>query len=231
MTDQIDATLIARADDCLRAGGVVLLPTDTVYGLAIHPERPEAADRLFAMKRRPRTRNLPIMVSEIGQLAGLGVEITEAAHRLIETFFPGPLSVALGLRLGAAPAWLAGRVEIAVRAGGGTIALQAGRLVQLQDSAVTTSEAGGSDNKANIKISINGLIISIVLAGVMPRIASEPWMLVPVSVLRAVDGGLLLWLSVLLVFLRVIQSGVVRGVQATGQQDGTHEQQGKQDDQ
>jgi L-threonylcarbamoyladenylate synthase len=101
--------------DCLLDGGVVLLPTDTVYGLAVHPTRDDAADRLFAMKRRPRGRNLPVMVSSPGDLKRLGAEINEPARRLIEAFFPGPLSVALGLRAGAAPAWLAGRVEIAVR--------------------------------------------------------------------------------------------------------------------
>lgn len=101
--------------DCLLGGGVVLLPTDTVYGLAVHPTRDDAADRLFAMKRRPRGRNLPILAASAGDLKHLGVEITEPARRLIEAFFPGPLSLALGVRAGAAPDWLAGRSEIAVR--------------------------------------------------------------------------------------------------------------------
>jgi L-threonylcarbamoyladenylate synthase len=101
--------------DCLRDGGVVLLPTDTVYGLAVHPERADAADRLFAMKRRPRTRNLPIMVASVDDLAALGVIITEPARRLLDAFSPGPLTLALGLRPGAAPDWLAGRDEVGVR--------------------------------------------------------------------------------------------------------------------
>ena len=100
---------------CLAEGGVALLPTDTVYGLAVHPTRPDAKARLFAMKRRPGSVNLPIMVASTADLPALGVEITEPAHRLMEAFFPGPLSVALGIRSGAAPGWLAGRVECAVR--------------------------------------------------------------------------------------------------------------------
>ncbi len=103
------------AKDVLLRGGVVLLPTDTVYGLAVHPTRRDAADRLFAMKRRPKGRNLPIMVATPGDLKQIGVEITEPARRLIEAFFPGPLSVALGLREDAKPDWLAGRVEVATR--------------------------------------------------------------------------------------------------------------------
>lgn len=100
---------------CLADGGVALVPTDTVYGLAVHPMRPDAKQRLFAMKRRPGNVNLPIMVASTADLPALGVEISAPAARLMERFFPGPLSVALGIRPGAAPSWLAGRVECAVR--------------------------------------------------------------------------------------------------------------------
>ncbi|MGH3941227.1 MAG: L-threonylcarbamoyladenylate synthase [Pseudonocardiaceae bacterium] len=107
--------VVARAISCLLDGGVILLPTDTVYGLAVHPMHDDAAARLFAMKRRPRTRNLPIMVSSVDDLDDLAVEINEAARHLMETFFPGPLTVALGLREASAPHWLAGRTEVAIR--------------------------------------------------------------------------------------------------------------------
>ncbi|MFL6142276.1 MAG: L-threonylcarbamoyladenylate synthase [Labedaea sp.] len=107
--------LITSVHECLLRGGVVLLPTDTVYGLAVHPERDEAAERLFRMKRRPRARNLPIMVAATADLPALGAIVNVPARRLLEAFAPGPLTVALGLRPGAAPEWLAGRVEIGVR--------------------------------------------------------------------------------------------------------------------
>jgi L-threonylcarbamoyladenylate synthase len=110
-----DPDAAARTRDCLVAGGVALLPTDTVYGLAVHPERPDAAARLFAMKRRPATRNLPVMVASVEDLKDLGVRLTAPAQRLFDAFSPGPLSLALGLDPDAAPQWLAGRVEVAVR--------------------------------------------------------------------------------------------------------------------
>lgn len=106
---------VEAARDCLVHGGVVLVPTDTVYGLAVHPEREDAIERLFALKQRPKTRSLPVMVASVFDLASLGVKITEAASKLMGAFFPGPLSLALGLLEGAAPSWLAGRTEIAVR--------------------------------------------------------------------------------------------------------------------
>jgi L-threonylcarbamoyladenylate synthase len=105
---------VKAAAEILREGGVALVPTDTVYGLAVHPERDDAIDKLFAMKHRPRSRNLPIMVAAVDDLPALGVVVTEPARKLMAAFFPGPLSLALGLGPGA-PEWLAGRVEVAVR--------------------------------------------------------------------------------------------------------------------
>jgi L-threonylcarbamoyladenylate synthase len=99
--------------EVLRNGGVALVPTDTVYGLAVHPERDDAIDKLFALKRRPRQRNLPVQVSSVAEIKNLGVEISDAAQRLLDAFFPGPLTVALGV-VNPLP-WLAGRTEIAVR--------------------------------------------------------------------------------------------------------------------
>jgi L-threonylcarbamoyladenylate synthase len=112
--DRIRAT-IEQVAACLTGGGVALVPTDTVYGLAVHPEYPAAKERLFAMKRRPGSVNLPIMVASWADVPALGVEITAAARRLAEVFFPGPLTLALGVRDADSPNWLAGRVECAVR--------------------------------------------------------------------------------------------------------------------
>jgi L-threonylcarbamoyladenylate synthase len=106
---------LAAPAAALRGGGVVLLPTDTVYGLAVHPEQPAAIDRLFLMKGRPGGRNLPIMVDRVERLDDLGVLVGDAARRLGDAFWPGPLTLALGIRPGAAPSWLAGRDEIGVR--------------------------------------------------------------------------------------------------------------------
>jgi len=112
-----DLSLLAEVADCVRAGGVALIPTDTVYGLAVSPLRDDAVDRLFAMKMRPRTVNLPVMVASVSQIKDLGVEIGDAAKALMESrHFPGPLTLALGFRkYGDRPDWLRGRLEVAVR--------------------------------------------------------------------------------------------------------------------
>ena len=105
-----------RVVETLSGGGIVLLPTDTVYGLAVHPlHGADALPRLFAMKRRPLTRNLPIMVATPAQAEDLGADVTGPAKRLLAAFSPGPLTLALRLDQRTAPDWLAERDEVAVR--------------------------------------------------------------------------------------------------------------------
>jgi len=102
--------------ECLENGGVVLLPTDTVYGLAVSPNFDEAIDRLFKLKRRPRNVNLPIMVASDAELEALGFEVSESARRLLRSpLIPGSLTLAMGFSSDYRPAWLAGRDEAAVR--------------------------------------------------------------------------------------------------------------------
>jgi len=101
---------------CLAGGGVVLIPTDTVYGLAVSPNFDDSITRLFALKRRPRNVNLPIMVASDAELEALGFEVSESARRLLRSpLIPGSLTLAMGFRSDYRPAWLAGRDEAAVR--------------------------------------------------------------------------------------------------------------------
>jgi L-threonylcarbamoyladenylate synthase len=106
----------ARAAECLLAGGVVLLPTDTVYGLAVHPGREETITRLFAMKGRPRSVNLPVMISSRDDITALGGVVSRAAELLLGSkYVPGPLTLAVGVSPPDLVPWLRGRVEFAVR--------------------------------------------------------------------------------------------------------------------
>jgi L-threonylcarbamoyladenylate synthase len=107
----IDAVLAA-----LLAGGVVVVPTDTVYGLMCLPRFDEAARSIFAMKQRPADRRLPIIVADAGQARrDLPLRWTATADALATAFWPGALTIACGTRP-PLPPWLAGRDEVAVRA-------------------------------------------------------------------------------------------------------------------
>jgi len=75
------------------AGGVVAIPTDTVYGFAAEVSLPDAVAKLFALKDRPLTIPVPVLVDSVDQIAYLGVEWNEYASRLGRAFWPGALTI------------------------------------------------------------------------------------------------------------------------------------------
>lgn len=111
-----DPDALGAAARALRAGEVVLVPTDTVYGLAAMPERADAVHRIYVAKDRPAHLPLPVLAASLGQVRQLGVEFSEAATVLSARWWPGPLTIAFGLPAGSTrPQWLIGREEVAVR--------------------------------------------------------------------------------------------------------------------
>jgi L-threonylcarbamoyladenylate synthase len=104
------------ATAALRGGEVVLVPTDTVYGLAALPDLAEAVHRIYLAKGRPDDQPLPVLAASLAQVRHLGVEFSDAATTLAARWWPGPLTMALGFSPTLArPQWLAGREEVAVR--------------------------------------------------------------------------------------------------------------------
>jgi tRNA threonylcarbamoyl adenosine modification protein (Sua5/YciO/YrdC/YwlC family) len=82
----------------LAEGLPVALATDTVYGLAVDPFRAGATDRLFEVKRRPRDVSLPLLVSSVDQALSVATAVPEVARRLMDRFWPGPLTIVVPTR-------------------------------------------------------------------------------------------------------------------------------------
>lgn len=100
----------------LKEGGTVLVPTDTVYGLAASPLFPEAVSRIFSLKGRPQNMNLPIMVAKTSDLTEMGIAVSEAAQRILDSsYVPGAVTLILGFEDKPKAKWLEGRVEVAIR--------------------------------------------------------------------------------------------------------------------
>jgi L-threonylcarbamoyladenylate synthase len=110
-----DADAIALAAAALAAGQLVVLPTDSVYGLAADPSLPAAVVRLFEAKDRPRSLAIPVLVASLAQLDRL-VEVDARAKRAIGALWPGAVTLVLRRRpgvdwdLGDAPGTLAVRM-------------------------------------------------------------------------------------------------------------------------
>ena len=86
-----------EAADILRRGGLVALPTDTVYGIACNLATPDGIERLFAAKGRPPDRAIMLLLAGPSQAWRLGVE-TPAAALLAEAFWPGGMTLVLARR-------------------------------------------------------------------------------------------------------------------------------------
>ncbi len=90
-----EADLIARAADCLRRGGLVAFPTETVYGLGVHALDRAAVKRAFEAKRRPTHDPLIVHVASLSDVEPLVVNIPHSARMLARCFWPGPLTLVL----------------------------------------------------------------------------------------------------------------------------------------
>jgi L-threonylcarbamoyladenylate synthase len=99
----------------LRRGGLVAFPTDTVYGLGAGMTLPQAVERVFAVKSRPQSMALPLLVANTAQISEVAERVPPVAWRLIERFLPGALTIVLP-RSEAVPPIVTG--------GGGTVAVR-----------------------------------------------------------------------------------------------------------
>lgn len=87
----------AAAADVLRDGGIVALPTDTVYGIAVALDTPGGVEALFAAKRRPPDKGIMLLVADAAQAPAIGLW-PPAAAALAEAFWPGGLTVVVPQR-------------------------------------------------------------------------------------------------------------------------------------
>lgn len=82
------------AQEVLAAGGLVVIPTDTVYGLAAHLFSPASTARIFELKGRPTSRPLAVLVADLAQACALAI-FDDEARKLAEEGWPGPLTIVL----------------------------------------------------------------------------------------------------------------------------------------
>jgi L-threonylcarbamoyladenylate synthase len=98
----------------LQKGGVIAFPTDTVYGLGADAFNPQAVERVYEIKSRPRYQQLPLLIADAKQLTILAGPISECAWFLARRFWPGGLTLILS-KTNSVPPYLASGNTIAVR--------------------------------------------------------------------------------------------------------------------
>ena len=193
-------------DDAVLAignGGVVAMPTDTVYGLACDPSSAAAVDRIYAIKRRPKDLELTLLTATIADIED-DVELGTAARTLASAYWPGALSIVCQLRR---RRWEIPRTgeTLSVRVPDHPIALEL--LRRTGPLATTSANRHGEQpagTAAEVAAALNGEIDGIVDGGrcgglpstiidcttTTPRVLREGP--IPATVMRSLLGGITL---------------------------------------
>lgn len=90
-----DSSRLAKAIEFLKAGELIVAPTETVYGLLADPLDPSAVSRVYEVKGRDFNKPLALCISSLAQLHQLVEEVPVYAWKIIEAFLPGPLTIVL----------------------------------------------------------------------------------------------------------------------------------------
>ncbi len=115
---------LEQATAILRGGGLVALPTETVYGLGANALDAAAVSRIFEAKQRPAWDPVIVHVADEKMLEGLVEELPEAAHKLMKAFWPGPLTLLLPRTAAVPDVVTAGRPLVGVRMPSHPVALE-----------------------------------------------------------------------------------------------------------
>ena len=91
--NQIDEQILAKAGEILKNGGLVAFPTETVYGLGANALDEKAAMKTYAAKGRPSDNPLIVHIADVSALNAIVEEVPEKAKKVMEKFWPGPLTL------------------------------------------------------------------------------------------------------------------------------------------
>jgi L-threonylcarbamoyladenylate synthase len=100
LLDAEDLNAVEDAAAIVRRGGIVVLPTDTVYGVGASLDHPAALDRIFACKGRPLDQTLPVLLGSFYSLERVAAEPTPSVQRLMEYYWPGALTIVVPAKAG-----------------------------------------------------------------------------------------------------------------------------------
>ena len=93
LRNEVDNSKIEEAAQIIKRGGIVIFPTDTVYGIGANGLNPEAIEKIYVAKGRKQDNPLILLVSSQEMLEQIVEEVTEVEDKLIKAFWPGPLTI------------------------------------------------------------------------------------------------------------------------------------------
>jgi len=145
---KIDVSAIAEAATAIRAGDLVIYPTETVYGLGADALSDKAIKKIFKLKGRETEKPIPIAVNSI-DMASQVAELTPAAEVLFKKFLPGPLMIVARAKSNVSELITAGTGKVGIRFPDHPVAL---KLIYFVGGPITSTSANISSKPAPLTV-------------------------------------------------------------------------------
>jgi L-threonylcarbamoyladenylate synthase len=158
---------LTRAAEILRDGGTVAFPTETVYGLGANALNVDAIEKIFAAKQRPSWDPLIVHISDTDMLAQVTAGLPASATKLMDTFWPGPMTLLLPKSEAVPNAVTAGRPRVGVRMPQHPVALALIRAAGVPIAAPSANRFGRTSptTAAHVAEDLDGRIDAILDSG------------------------------------------------------------------
>lgn len=143
----IDIEKIKKAANVIIKGGLVAFPTETVYGLGANALNPKACAKIFEVKKRPLNKPLIILIAKKKDIYNLSLDVSKIALKLIQKFWPGPLTLVLKKSEVVPDVVTAGFTTVGIRMPGSKIALS---LIREAGKPVASSSANLSGKRFSV---------------------------------------------------------------------------------
>ena len=164
---------IDNATQCISRGGVVAIPTDTLYGLAADATNPDALDRVYEVKGRPANMPLPVLVSgwdQVEMVSAIAGKSSDLAHGLADRYWPGPLTLVVPAAPGLPPRLTGGLETIAVRMPDHEVPLAIAGGIGGPITGTSANPSGSADitDLDELRRALGGLVDGIITGGAKP---------------------------------------------------------------
>jgi L-threonylcarbamoyladenylate synthase len=130
--------LIAEAKRVIQAKGVIIYPTETLYGIGANPFFPEAMERIYAIKGRAAVKPIPFLIKDQEMLGALVEEVPSVGRELIKRYWPGALTLIFRAKKGLRPPLKGKDGTIGVRISSSPVAHA---IVEAMDAPLTSTSA------------------------------------------------------------------------------------------
>ena len=169
----VNPTEIAAARECISRGGVVAIPTDTLYGLAADATNADALERVYEIKGRPANMPLPVLVSgweQVAIVSAVDGHDGELARALADRFWPGPLTMVLPAAAGLPSRLTGGLDTIAVRMPNHDVPLALSAATGKPITGTSANRSGAPDitDPEVLRRTLGTMVDGIITSGTQP---------------------------------------------------------------